>query len=87
MRWVGHVALREDMRGACRVLVGRPDEKKKRLGRRRLIWEDNIKMNLQEAELEGMEWIAPALDCDWWWAVVNAIMNAVVNAIMNLLFP
>jgi hypothetical protein len=33
-RWAGHVARMED-RGACRVLVGRPDGKKP-LGRPRL---------------------------------------------------
>jgi len=38
-----------DRRGACRVLVGRPDGKK-RLGRHRLRWEGNIKMKLQEVE-------------------------------------
>jgi len=37
----------EDRRGVCRVLVGKP-EGRKPLGRPRLRWEDNIKMNLQE---------------------------------------
>ena len=34
-------------RGAYRALVGRP-ERKRRLGRPRTRWEDNIKMDLQE---------------------------------------
>jgi hypothetical protein len=33
--------------GACRILVRKP-EGKRPLGRPRLRWEDNIKMNLQE---------------------------------------
>ena len=37
----------KDKRGAERVLVGTPGGKKK-LGRPRWRWEDNIKMNLQE---------------------------------------
>jgi hypothetical protein len=37
----------EEKKGVCRVLVGRP-EKKKRLARPRHRWEDNIKMDLQE---------------------------------------
>jgi hypothetical protein len=35
------------MRGVYRVLVGKP-EGKKQLGRPRRIWEDNIKMDIQE---------------------------------------
>jgi hypothetical protein len=34
-------------RGVHRVLVEKPEEKRK-LGRPRLRWDDNIKMNLQE---------------------------------------
>jgi hypothetical protein len=34
-------------RGVHRVLVGKP-ERKRSLGRPRRIWEDNIKMDLQE---------------------------------------
>jgi len=46
MRWAGYVALIGEGRDADRVLVGRPDGKK-RLGRRRLRWEGNIKVKLQ----------------------------------------
>ena len=45
MRWAGHVARMGEMRGVYRVLVGKP-EGKRPLGRLRLIWEDNIKMDL-----------------------------------------
>jgi hypothetical protein len=44
------------MRGACRVLVGKP-ERKRPLGRPRRTWEDNIKMDLQEVRSGGMDWI------------------------------
>jgi len=47
MRWEGHVALLGERRGTYMVLVGKP-EGKRPLGRRRHIWEDNIKMDLQE---------------------------------------
>jgi hypothetical protein len=36
-----------ERRGACRILVGRP-EGRRPLGRPRCRWEDNIKMDLQE---------------------------------------
>jgi hypothetical protein len=39
-----------EKRGACRVLVGKP-EGKRQLGRLRRRWEDNIKMDLQEVGL------------------------------------
>ena len=54
MRWggwgyVGHMGKR---RGAYRILVGKP-EGRGPLGRPRLRWEDNIKMDLPEV---GMGW-------------------------------
>jgi len=52
MRWTAHVARMEERRGVCRVLVGKPEEKRP-LGRPRRRWEDNIKMGLQEVELGG----------------------------------
>jgi hypothetical protein len=45
MRWAGHVARMEERKGVYRVLVGKPEEKRP-LGRPRIRWEDNIKMNL-----------------------------------------
>ena len=56
------------------VLVGKPGEKR-RLGRPRRGWEDNIKMDLQEVGCGSTDWIEMAQDRDWWWAVVNAVMN------------
>jgi len=52
-----------DMRGAYKVLVGKP-ERKRPLGRPRRRWEDNIKMDLQEVGCRGMEWIELAQDRD-----------------------
>jgi hypothetical protein len=58
-----------------RVLMGQPKRKKRPLGRPRRRWEDNIKMNLQEVEFGGMDWIDLAQDRDSWRALVNAVMN------------
>jgi hypothetical protein len=57
MRWVEHVARAVDRRGACGILVGRPDGKAP-IGTFRL--EDNIKMNLQGVGCEDMDWIIMA---------------------------
>jgi hypothetical protein len=54
MRWVGHVTRREERRGAYRVLVGKP-EGKRPLGTPKRLWEDNIKMDLQEVGCRGMD--------------------------------
>jgi len=52
MRWAGHVARMGERRGVYGVLVGKP-EGKRPLGRPRLRWEDNIKMDLEEAVCGG----------------------------------
>jgi len=45
------------------------------LGRSRLIWENNIKMIIQEVGCRDMDWIELAKDRDRWRALVKAIMN------------
>jgi hypothetical protein len=70
----GHVARMGEGRGAYRVLVRRPEERRQ-LGRPRGRWEDKIKMDLQEVGWGGMDWIDMAQDRDRWRAVVNAVMN------------
>ena len=54
MRWVGHVARMGEKRNVYSVLV-RKTEGERRLGRPRLRWEDNIKMDFQEVGCGGME--------------------------------
>jgi len=74
MRWAGHVARIGDRRGACKVLVGRP-EGRRTLGRPRRRWKDDIKIDLQEVGWKGVDWIGVAEDRDRWGAVVNAVMK------------
>jgi hypothetical protein len=47
LRWGGHVARMGDRRGACGILVGKP-EGMRSLRRPRHRWDDNIKMDLSE---------------------------------------
>jgi hypothetical protein len=74
MRWAGHVARMGEGRGAYRVLVGSP-EGKRPLGRPRRRWEDNIKMDLGEIWIDGVNWIRLAQDRVQWRAFVNTVMN------------
>jgi hypothetical protein len=73
-RRAGHVARMGEGRGVYWVLIGRPKGKRP-LGRPRRSWEDNIKMNLREIGIDGVNWIQLAQDRVWWRACVNTVMN------------
>jgi len=64
MTCMGHVACMGEGRGVYRVLAGKPEEKRPH-GRPRRGWE-HIKMDLQEVEWEGMDWIDLARKWDRW---------------------
>ena len=66
-----HVWVR---RGGVRVLVGKP-EGKRRLRRPRRRWVDNNRMDLQEVGCGYMGWIGLAQDRDRWQTLVSAVMN------------
>jgi len=57
-----------------RDLVGTP-ERNRPIGRLRFRWEDNIKIDLQEVGLGGMNWISLAQDTDRWGELVNTNVN------------
>jgi hypothetical protein len=71
MRWAGHVARMGERRDVCRVLVGRP-EGKRPLGKPRRRWKDNIKLDLMEIGVDGIQL---AQDRVQWRAFVNTVIN------------
>jgi len=74
MRWAGHVARMDEVRGVYRVLVRKPVGKRP-LGRPRRRWVDNIRMDLQDVGFGCMDWIGRAQDRDRWRTLVSAVMN------------
>jgi hypothetical protein len=74
MRWAWHVARMGEKRNAYRIFVGKP-EGKRPSGRPRHRWEDNVRMDLREIGLGGMDWIDLAQDRDQWRALMNTAMN------------
>ena len=72
-RWPGHVACKEEWRGAHRVLVGKLRERGHQEDMRR--WEYNIGMDLKCNRLQGLYWTDLAHDRDKCRAVVNKVMN------------
>ena len=61
--------------GVHRVFWWGDQRERDHLGRPRIRWEDNIKIDLQEVECGEMNWIELAQDRDRWRALVNAVMN------------
>jgi hypothetical protein len=59
---------------AYRDLVGNP-ERKSLIGRPRLIWEDNINIDLTETGDGGADWIHLAQSREQWRTLVSTIMN------------
>jgi len=67
------VARMGEGRGVYRVLVGKP-EGKTPLGRPRSRLEDNIKMDFQEVECRGKDWIELPQGRNSWRALMIAVM-------------
>ena len=64
----------EKGRSAFKMLSGKPTGKR-RLGRPRRRWEDNIRMGLRETGINTRNWVDSAQDRDYWRALVNAALN------------
>ena len=55
MRWAGHL-VRIEGRSAFKILSGKLTEKRS-LGRPRRSWEDNIRMDLKEIDINTRNWL------------------------------
>jgi hypothetical protein len=70
MRWAGHAVHTREGKDVYRNLVGRP-KGRRQLGRPRHRWEDNIRLNLREIGIDGVNLIYLAQDRVQWWAFMN----------------
>jgi transcription termination factor 2 len=75
LRWAGHVARMEKGSVLYRLLVGKPVQGKRPLGRPRRRWEDNVRMDLQEVGCGCEDWIGLAQDRGRWRALLSAVRN------------
>ena len=71
LRWAEHVARIEEGRSALKILTGKPTGNWP-LGRPRRRWEDNIRMDLEDIDINTRNWVDLAQDRDYWRALVNA---------------
>ena len=56
LRWAGHVARMEECRSAFKILTGKLTGRRP-LGRPRCRWEDNIRKDLKEIDVNTMKWM------------------------------
>ena len=74
LRWAGHVARMEKGRSAFKILTGKPTGKRP-LGWPRRKWEDNIRMELEEIDINAGNLVNSTEDRKYWRALVNAALN------------
>jgi len=73
IRWAGHVARMGGRSGACMILMGRREGKRK-LGKPRRRWKVILKWIFKRWD-GNMDWIHLAQKRNRWRALVNAVMN------------
>ena len=64
----------EEGGSAFKILTGKPTGKIP-LGKPRRRWEDNIRMELKEIDINTRNWVDSAQDRNYWRALVNEALN------------
>jgi hypothetical protein len=71
---VGHVGRVGEKRNVCRLLVGKPNGKR-RLARQRRRWVHCTNIDVVEIDWSGVDWIGVLRDRNRCRALVNSVMN------------
>ena len=74
LRWAGHLARMEEVRSAFKTLIGTPTGKRP-LGRPRIRWEDNIRMDLIKIGINTRTWVDSAQHRNCWWALLDEALD------------
>ena len=74
LRWAGHLIRIEESRSPFQILTVKPTRKKP-IGRHRLIWTHNIRMDLDGICINTSNWVDSVQVRDYLRAFVNAAMN------------
>ena len=74
LRWAVNLARMEEGRSALKIETGKPTGIRP-LGRPRRRWEDNIRMDLEEIDINAGNWVDSAQNRNYWRALVNAALN------------
>ena len=69
----GHVVRLEESRSVFKIITGKPTGKRP-LGRPRRKM-NNIRMNLNEIDINTRNWVYLAQDMDYWRALLNTALN------------
>jgi hypothetical protein len=77
LRWAGHVTRMEEGRIAFKILTGKATGKRPR-GRPRRGWEDNMRMYLDEIDINRKNCVDSVHHRDYWRALVNTALNLLV---------
>jgi hypothetical protein len=78
MTKAGHLARMGEMINAYKILAGKP-EGKRPLGRHGRKYEDNIKIDIREIGIGGVDWIHLAQDRVRWLVLANTVMKQMVQ--------
>ena len=73
-----NLLLMEEGRNSFKILTGIPAGKRP-LGRPRRRWEDNIRMDLKEIDINTRDYVDSVQDRENWRALVNAALNLWVS--------
>jgi hypothetical protein len=72
MSLAGHVACIRKLWNASKIVVGKP-EGKNHVELPSSRWEYNIRMDVKQTGLEGVDWIHLSELKDQWWGLVNMV--------------